>query len=270
MIEELTHHLDLLLIYESSPLVLDDMEHTLVEVFADVIVFGSYTVAFLRRTSLGKYFFITKTEPLITSSENYLTMALWPGDYASKLAKVSERIQKRARRIKEKVMAKDVQQRSARTRADMVRGMPYALPKGQDEEATLPCKHLPLPTNEDFFGRDDILSRLHEELDDFENQQKQKAIAMWGTSGIGKSQIALSYAWTRQSGHLPAVFWVNSESSMEIGQSFTRIACALKLQGAVADGDDDQNWYLVIKWLERTSKHAIPSTKFWTLRLLTF
>jgi hypothetical protein len=58
-----------------------------------------------------------------------------------------------------------------------------------------------------------------------------------------------------------AVFWVQCETSVAIRQSFTDIAVALELPGAVKDGHHEENLMLVKEWLKKTSLYPqhIPS-----------
>ena len=124
----------------------------------------------------------------------------------------------------------------------------------QYADVAVPCQTIGLRENREFCLRSEILHRLHEELDHVEGNVGQRSFGLWGLAGMGKSQIACSYAWRRFKEGLPAVFWINSETALEIDQSFTKIALELKLDGADRNGNDEANKNLVIKWLEGTCK----------------
>jgi hypothetical protein len=54
MLQDISHHLSLLLNYQSQADLSEDVERALVEVFIDIITFGAYIATFLRKHSLGK------------------------------------------------------------------------------------------------------------------------------------------------------------------------------------------------------------------------
>jgi hypothetical protein len=54
MIEELSHQLEMLLLYQATPVLTKDMDQAFVAVFVDIITFASYTVDYLRRKPFGK------------------------------------------------------------------------------------------------------------------------------------------------------------------------------------------------------------------------
>ncbi|ETI19374.1 hypothetical protein G647_09206 [Cladophialophora carrionii CBS 160.54] len=121
-----------------------------------------------------------------------------------------------------------------------------------DGDVKLPCDTFPFPRNKHFSGRKDILAELHSELDFKPGQQQMNSWAIWGIGGIGKTQIALAYAYEQLDQGLQAIFWVRSQTPLDIAQGFTEIAMSLQMKGAIADGDHEQNRYLVMKWLHST------------------
>lgn len=97
------------------------------------------------------------------------------------------------------------------------------------------------------------MAEIHKVLDQ-SDPPEFRSWALWGQGGIGKTQTALAYAYHRVEDGVKAVFWVKSETALDIGASFTDIAVALNLDGAEAGGNHDQNRFLVTKWLQQTSE----------------
>ena len=157
--------------------------------------------------------------------------------------------------LKELALASQSKSRGGILRA-MEADAASVLPVHQEQnlEVTVPCQTIGLRKNREFCLRTEILDQLREELNHVEGDVRQRSLALWGLAGMGKSQIASSYAWRRSDEGVPAVFWVNSETALEIDQSFTKIALKMRVQGADRDGNDEINKNLVIKWLEKTCK----------------
>lgn len=59
--------------------------------------------------------------------------------------------------------------------------------------------------------------------------------AIYGRRGVGKTDIALQYAYTNPAG-FEAIFWIQCETSITLRQSFTDMAIALDLPGADQHG----------------------------------
>jgi hypothetical protein len=62
------------------------------------------------------------------------------------------------------------------------------------------------------------------------------SIAIYGRRGVGKTDIALEYAYANVAG-FEAIFWIQCETSITLRQSFTDMACALNLPGADRNGN---------------------------------
>ena len=60
--------------------------------------------------------------------------------------------------------------------------------------STLSVNTLPYQRDPAFFERGDLLEEINEHLRVRERDPLTRSVAMWGTGGIGKSQIALEYA----------------------------------------------------------------------------
>ncbi|KAH7303263.1 hypothetical protein B0I35DRAFT_415233 [Stachybotrys elegans] len=90
-----------------------------------------------------------------------------------------------------------------------------------------PSAVLPFPQDRDFVDRDKILDQVHNLC-----SQPASRTALVGLGGVGKSQIAIEYAY-RIRGRSPEtwVFWVHASSIARYKQSFQDIADFLKLPG---------------------------------------
>jgi hypothetical protein len=109
------------------------------------------------------------------------------------------------------------------------------LSRNQDhdtEKGQVPCFNLLIAENKRFFGREDVLSQLEDHLQPSSDASGIRSVALWGLGGVGKTQTALAYAYSKR-GHLDAVFWISAESKLSLLQGFSRFAIdALKIPGA--------------------------------------
>jgi tetratricopeptide (TPR) repeat protein len=93
---------------------------------------------------------------------------------------------------------------------------------------------IPFSQNESFVGRELQLAELEAKL--FSNDQKTSTLAIVGSGGIGKSQLALEVAHrTRQNNKNCSVFWVDASDKDSLYRSYAGIAQKLSILG----GDDD-------------------------------
>jgi hypothetical protein len=129
----------------------------------------------------------------------------------------------------------------------------YALTAESDEPGTFPYTILPFGLNQNFYGRKDELEKISDHLKP-KGDKSYRTYTIYGRRGIGKTEIALQFAHLNPAGY-DAVFWVQSETSVAIRQSFTDIAVALDLPGALKDGHDEENLIAVKEWLKRTSSN---------------
>jgi tetratricopeptide (TPR) repeat protein len=116
------------------------------------------------------------------------------------------------------------------------------LSDGAIKESIIPW-NLPLSRNLFFVGREEIIKQLRNEL-----KTKDK-VALSGIPGVGKTQIALEYAY-RYGKNYRAVLWSRAENKETLVSSFLSIARLLNLPEK-DDQEKDQIIQAVKKWLSK-------------------
>ena len=113
--------------------------------------------------------------------------------------------------------------------------------------ALAPYWLVPLPRNPFFTGREAALERLHALLCSGQVTAITHSSALQGLGGVGKTQIALEYAY-RHALDYSAVFWIGAESEEQVIASLLRIAEVLQLPGR--DEQDQQRTLAAVqRWL---------------------
>ena len=83
---------------------------------------------------------------------------------------------------------------------------------------------LPFHKNDNFTGRDRELAEIHQALRSTDATASQrKAVVLHGLGGIGKTQLAMQYAYIHQKDYT-SVWWVNASTTQMLSQSFLGIA----------------------------------------------
>ena len=128
------------------------------------------------------------------------------------------------------------------------------LPKEEDPNDTdpvFPLRHLP-PFNPNFTGRSDLLQWLANDQTSNDGNHMVSMRAICGLGGVGKSQLALAYAYN----HLEAydlVYWLSVEPESTVGSELATLGRALGLP--VDDIADQQKIIQQVKaWLAGTSR----------------
>lgn len=121
--------------------------------------------------------------------------------------------------------------------------------------ALTPHWSVPFPRNPFFTGREEVLEALHAQLDAEQAVALTQSSALHGLGGVGKTQIALEYAY-RHALDYSAIFWIGAETVEGITSSLLRIAEVLQLSGR-----EDQNQQRVIErvqhWLSTHSQWLV-------------
>jgi ATP-dependent Clp protease ATP-binding subunit ClpA len=127
-------------------------------------------------------------------------------------------------------------------------------PAQTNNDRMVACHNIPYPKNEHLFGRQDELVSIRKHLDVDRTSPRFQSFALYGSGGIGKTQLALAYAHEQVQKQVQAVIWINCETGLSIARSFAAVSDLLELDGRIADENSDQNRTLVMSWLRKTSE----------------
>jgi tetratricopeptide (TPR) repeat protein len=120
--------------------------------------------------------------------------------------------------------------------------------------------NVPYLRNPHFTGRDELLDQLHQQLSpqvqDDPTATRQVALtqpqAIKGLGGIGKTQIAIEYAYrSREQGDYKHTFWVNAASEEALLTSFVTLAQLLPAFPAKSEPDQQKLVAAIKRWLEQ-------------------
>jgi tetratricopeptide (TPR) repeat protein/nucleoside phosphorylase len=139
----------------------------------------------------------------------------------------------------------------------------FTIPPAGDNQLPLTQQAIwtvPYPRNPYFTGRDDLLDRLAQQLSpgspEYGKTTCRVALtqpqAIKGLGGIGKTQIAIEYAYrARGQGHYIYTFWINAASEETLYTDF--VALAELLPAFPAQGEPDQRKLVsaIKRWLEQ-------------------
>ncbi|OCL00355.1 uncharacterized protein K441DRAFT_683738 [Cenococcum geophilum 1.58] len=116
---------------------------------------------------------------------------------------------------------------------------------------------VPYASNTDFVSRSSIMERLKEMLSPNHGLKKTTnyvRVALHGLGGIGKTQIAINYAyWARKAFLEMSIFWVHASNLERFSQSILRIAQECKIPGY--DDPKADKSALVKNWLQGNNCH---------------
>ena len=85
---------------------------------------------------------------------------------------------------------------------------------------------LPFPANVNFTGRDRELAEIHRVLQSAEPNasiSRLRVMALHGLGGIGKTQLAIQYAYVHQNEYT-SIWWVDASTTQTFSEGFLRIA----------------------------------------------
>jgi len=107
----------------------------------------------------------------------------------------------------------------------------------------------PYGRNEYFSGRDDVLETLFRELNDRSTNHYTRRITLHGLPGIGKTQIALEYAYEHRDDYA-YVFWISGADRARLLSGFGEIAS--RTVGCHLSERPEDVAKRVLQWLQET------------------
>ncbi|KAJ8132094.1 hypothetical protein O1611_g1537 [Lasiodiplodia mahajangana] len=126
--------------------------------------------------------------------------------------------------------------------------------------ARLPChvfgRH---PRNMNFFNRPALLKEIDSYMIPSSPDQRSngtetlRSFALYGMGGIGKTQLALEYAYTRKS-EFDAIFWITADSKANIAECFSNIALSLGIATESEVSDLTVSFSILLRWLSNPTK----------------
>ncbi|KAM5466968.1 hypothetical protein MauCBS54593_005587 [Microsporum audouinii] len=116
----------------------------------------------------------------------------------------------------------------------------------------IPCYMIPYASNVKFFGRSTEVEILRIFLDPNKSRENLKAIAICGTGGIGKTQLALHYANTAMDSY-DVVVWIPAETKIKMTSALSKFVAKLGLPQAEGNEGDYRSIQIVWDRL-RTSR----------------
>ncbi|KAH8601746.1 hypothetical protein B0O99DRAFT_588930 [Bisporella sp. PMI_857] len=129
------------------------------------------------------------------------------------------------------------------------------------ENIKFPLFVLPRAASQLFYGREEAINALESILSLDPDSGKLNSILLYGMGGVGKTSIALQYAYQKPSPY-DAVFWVRSETSESLHKSFTEFAVSLKLPGVRPEGQDELNLLYFRNWLRTQAARGVKGRKW--------
>ncbi|HEV7889498.1 MAG TPA: TIR domain-containing protein [Pyrinomonadaceae bacterium] len=109
-----------------------------------------------------------------------------------------------------------------------------------------PVWNIPQQRNPDFYGRDDLLAELRASL-----MKSARGLAVHGQGGVGKTQVAIEYAY-RHASDYKLVWWVRAEESASLAADYASLYRKLELE---PKDTNDQSYMSkeVRGWLEENN-----------------
>ncbi|KAH7009249.1 P-loop containing nucleoside triphosphate hydrolase protein [Microdochium trichocladiopsis] len=123
----------------------------------------------------------------------------------------------------------------------------FHLPPEQPETPPKPCLTIPFRRDANFVPRKSLLDRIYHAC-----SRPASRIALVGLGGIGKSQLAIEYAYrtsdeAAKTNHPTWVFWIHAETRARVEEGFRYIADTVKIPGRKQT--DANVLQLVEQWL---------------------
>jgi hypothetical protein len=113
-------------------------------------------------------------------------------------------------------------------------------------KARLPCHIIAYPRNQRFSGRNDILQRMEDDLKP--EVGKLKSYALHGLGGVGKTQLALHFAYTHTE-VFKAIIWISARTPDKLRNGLIEAAQQLGLVGSDSSTEEKKAVDEFTSWL---------------------
>ena len=120
--------------------------------------------------------------------------------------------------------------------------------------AHLPYYQLPFGRNHGFFGRTKVLDEIYDVLKPSAAGRSIRSVALWGTGGIGKSQVALEYANLQIQGKSQLVIWLPSQTETDMSRALVQAASQVRPPGYEEGMSAERTRFMMWNWLQTTGK----------------
>lgn len=138
------------------------------------------------------------------------------------------------------------------SQAELIRRLEQFSMQPQPPPAPMRCNTIPYPPHPGFFGREDILADIAEAFD--RQGPRLNSVAIWGTGGVGKTQIALEFANRRWLKGFDVILWIGSETPAEVAKAFNDAAQGLGLDSESEHNSPEKNRHMVLQWIQKTGE----------------
>ena len=114
------------------------------------------------------------------------------------------------------------------------------------------CFLVPYDRNPHFSGREQLLEELKLRLSEAQPKQYSHRLALYGLGGIGKTQLALEYAYRYRTNY-SSVFWISAVTRAKLLSGFIEIADASQCFRYAKDEQPEKIANATIQWLSTTN-----------------
>jgi len=112
---------------------------------------------------------------------------------------------------------------------------------------------VPYQRNVHFTGREKLLATVHNELSKELPQRWNHRLALYGLGGVGKTQLALEYAYSHKENY-HGVYWLSAVSQATLFSGFQEIAVQTSCIAKSGTLKPSEIAVQVLKWLNREEK----------------
>ena len=187
------------------------------------------------------------------SVDRFLDLTTW-GKLDNQFRENLQTLSGRLDQLHKLVAARSVSKLCPQSQADIIHQLDQLKLNKPEVPTAATCSTIPHQRNHGFYGRSNKLEEITRAFKYQTSISRICTVAIWGTGGIGKSQIALEYAHIRWDGGTPVILWIASETGAEVAKSFSEAAQNLGLESYTESNTPDKNRHLVLQWLQTTGK----------------